>query len=101
MTVVSGRFGFPQPSRLWLRWGRLISFKGAVQTPPLKHLHAEFLAMVPRIEQHGQVYFRNVKCATTKEEYIAEMMRPAEEATRPRVSVAARTALGCSEMTPR
>lgn len=45
-----------------------------MKTPPLKDLHAEFLTIVPRIEQHGQVQFRNVKCPTAKEECIAEMI---------------------------
>ena len=45
-----------------------------MKTPFLQPLHAEFLAIVPRIEQHGQVHFRNLKCPTTKEECIAEMI---------------------------
>jgi hypothetical protein len=33
-----------------------------------------FLQLLPRIRQHGQVYFRDIKCPTTKEEMIAEML---------------------------
>src|SRR5688500_3242895 len=32
-----------------------------------------FLAILPRIERHGRVYFRHVRCASTKEECLAEM----------------------------
>jgi hypothetical protein len=39
----------------------------------LEHLHRSFLAIVPRIAAHGNVYFRNVRCASTKEECLAEM----------------------------
>ena len=38
------------------------------------HLHASFLAMVPRIVTHGQVYFRFVKCPVQREDCIAEMV---------------------------
>jgi hypothetical protein len=37
------------------------------------HLHATFLAILPRIELHGQIYFRHVKCPDRKEEVLAEM----------------------------
>jgi len=36
------------------------------------NLHAEFLAVLERIERHAQVYFRHVKCPHRKEEMIAE-----------------------------
>ena len=36
-------------------------------------LHARFLAILPRIERHGEVYFRHVKCPHRKEELLAEM----------------------------
>src|SRR5262249_27032019 len=45
-----------------------------VKTPSLEHLHAEFLAIVPRIEKHGEVYFRFIRCSVSKEECIAEMV---------------------------
>jgi hypothetical protein len=41
---------------------------------PLEHLHAAFLAIVPRIERHGEVYFRHVRCPHRKADYIAEMV---------------------------
>jgi hypothetical protein len=40
----------------------------------LRHLHATFLAMVPRIVTHGQVYFRHLKCPLQREDAIAEMV---------------------------
>jgi hypothetical protein len=36
-------------------------------------LHASFLAILPRIEEHGRVYFRHLKCDHRKEEALAEM----------------------------
>ena len=41
-------------------------------TPPAA-LHARFLAILPRIEQHGRVYFRHVRCPHAKEELLAEL----------------------------
>jgi hypothetical protein len=44
--------------------------------PPadLAHLHTVFLAdFLPRVEQHGRVYFRHIKCSQQKEELLAEM----------------------------
>jgi len=38
------------------------------------HLHASFLALLPRIEAHGRVVFRRVPCASRREEAIAEMV---------------------------
>jgi len=37
-------------------------------------LQTAFLHILPRIEQHGQVYFRNLKCSVSREEAIAEMV---------------------------
>jgi hypothetical protein len=36
-------------------------------------LHASFLAILPRIERHGQVYFRHLACPDKREEALAEM----------------------------
>jgi hypothetical protein len=36
-------------------------------------LHALFLVALPRIERHGRVYFRNVRCPDKKEDLLAEM----------------------------
>jgi hypothetical protein len=35
-------------------------------------LHVAFVALLPRIERHGAVYFRHVKDPSRKEELIAE-----------------------------
>src|SRR4051794_37011919 len=48
---------------------------GPVNTPfspaALAHLHATFLTQVlPRVERHGRVYFRHVKCPDRKEELL-------------------------------
>lgn len=37
-------------------------------------LHARFEALLPRIQRHGEVYFRDVKCPVKKADYIAEMV---------------------------
>jgi hypothetical protein len=37
-------------------------------------MHAGFLAIVPRIEAHGRVYFRYVRCPDRREDAIAEMV---------------------------
>lgn len=38
------------------------------------NLHARFQALLPRIERHGEVYFRGVKCGAKRADYIAEMV---------------------------
>ena len=45
--------------------------------PPIDRLQATFMALVPRIETHGRVYFRNVKCPHKKQDAIAEMVAQA------------------------
>lgn len=45
----------------------------AGQTHALEHLHAAFLTLVPRIETHGRIYFRHLRCAHRREEALAEM----------------------------
>jgi hypothetical protein len=47
---------------------------GLLPTNPPAPLHVVFLAILPRIERHGSVYFRYVKDACRKEEFIAEMV---------------------------
>jgi hypothetical protein len=44
------------------------------QAPPVASLHAAFLAIVPRIELHGQVYFRHVRCPHRRADCVAEMV---------------------------
>jgi hypothetical protein len=39
----------------------------------VRALHATFLAILPRITEHGKVYFRHLKCPHAKEETLAEM----------------------------
>jgi hypothetical protein len=36
-------------------------------------LHSCFLRFLPRIEEHGRVYFRHVRCRATRDEALAEM----------------------------
>jgi len=40
----------------------------------LVQLHEHFLAIVPRIKLHGTIYFRDVKSAEKKEDFIQEMI---------------------------
>jgi hypothetical protein len=42
--------------------------------PPAAPLQVVFLAMLPRIERHGQIYFRHVRNAGLREEFVAEMV---------------------------
>ena len=46
----------------------------AERTPssPLEHLQAAFLSILPRIERHGRVYFRGLRCPHTRDDAIAE-----------------------------
>jgi hypothetical protein len=37
-------------------------------------LHASFLKILPRIETHGRIFFRHLKCRETRAECIAEMV---------------------------
>ena len=37
-------------------------------------LQASFLALLPRIESQARIYFRGIKCATKKADYIAEVV---------------------------
>ena len=44
------------------------------QPPPSPQaLHAHFLAILPRILEHGCIYFRHLKCPHRKEEALAEV----------------------------
>jgi hypothetical protein len=42
--------------------------------PSLASLQAAFLAILPHIERHGRVYFRQVKCPAHKADAIGEMV---------------------------
>ena len=37
-------------------------------------LHARFLALLPRIEAHAKIYFRDVRCSSTRADRIAEVV---------------------------
>jgi hypothetical protein len=43
-------------------------------TTRLRALQLAFLAILPRIERHGRVYFRHVRCPDRKADAIAEMV---------------------------
>ena len=40
--------------------------------PTIEALHAHFLAVLPRIETHARIYFRNLSCPHHKEEAVQE-----------------------------
>jgi hypothetical protein len=40
---------------------------------PITDLQGRFLALLPRIERHGRVYFRHLRCAHRQEEMLQEM----------------------------
>jgi hypothetical protein len=40
----------------------------------LAALHRRFLSLLPRIELHGRIYFRGLKCDLKKEDLIAELV---------------------------
>jgi hypothetical protein len=42
--------------------------------PRVAALHAHFLSLVPRIELHGRIYFRGLKCRFRQEDLIAELV---------------------------
>jgi hypothetical protein len=41
---------------------------------PDSAVQAQFLALLPRLQRHGQLYFRHLKCPGRKEEAIQEML---------------------------
>src|SRR5262245_42746063 len=43
-------------------------------TARLRTLHPAFLSILPRIERHGRVYFRHVRCPDRKADAIGEMV---------------------------
>jgi hypothetical protein len=38
------------------------------------NLHLAFLSILPRIERHGRIYFRHVRCPNVKADAVAEMV---------------------------
>ena len=59
----------------------------------LSHLHAAFLAILPRIELHARVYFRGLKCPHRKadavQETLADVSVPRTAEGAPRSALAA------------
>ena len=49
-------------------------FPSALPTNPAGNLQARFLVLLPRVELHGRVYFRHLKCAESRREAVAEMV---------------------------
>jgi hypothetical protein len=49
-------------------------FMSAFLSPSLADLQDRFVAIIPRITAHGQVYFRDVKCPGKKDDGLAEMI---------------------------
>ena len=43
-------------------------------TPSIEGLHAGFLAILPRVELHTQVFFRHLKCPHRKEDAVQEVV---------------------------
>ncbi len=42
--------------------------------PPLSHLHAAFVSILPRIELHAHVYFRGIRCPQRKADAVQETL---------------------------
>ena len=60
----------------------------AQATGHLTALHASFLLILPRIELHGRIYFRSIKCRSRRAEAIQEMRSLAWKRFSPIPSVA-------------
>jgi hypothetical protein len=50
-----------------------VSPKRPVPAPALVNLQTPFISIRPRIQKHGEVYFRHVRCPHQKEDLISEM----------------------------
>ena len=37
-------------------------------------LHVAFVALLPRIALHGEIYFRHIRCPFTRDDLVAEMI---------------------------
>ena len=44
------------------------------QADAIRTLQRRFLTLLPRIEVHGRIHFRHVKCPIQREEVVAEMV---------------------------
>src|ERR1700682_2917084 len=59
--------------RLW-RFIPVIPSTDSFLIPPIDHLHTRFQALIPRIEMHARIYFRDLKCQAKKDDAIADMI---------------------------
>jgi hypothetical protein len=50
----------------------MIGFPSAPNTTSPNHLHAEFLTLVPKLQMHAMIHFRDVRCADEKADKVAE-----------------------------
>jgi hypothetical protein len=50
----------------------MIASADSFHPPSLDHLHAAFLALVPRIETHAGIVFRGVHCPDTRADLVSE-----------------------------
>ena len=44
-----------------------------LRQPTLEQLQCDFLKLLPRIQRHAEISFRQVRCAHQKDEYLAEV----------------------------
>jgi hypothetical protein len=51
-----------------------VSRRVSSRNSSLDHLQRTFLAIVPRIEAHGRIYFRHESCPGTRDDRVAEMV---------------------------
>jgi len=52
----------------------IASLKSVRTNPAQQTLHTRFLAIAPRIELHGRIFFRHVKCPHKRADFIADMI---------------------------
>ena len=45
----------------------------AAHVPLMEEMHARFLLLLPRVELHGRIYFRHLRCPHKKADAIQEM----------------------------
>ena len=51
-----------------------LSTKPESPAPSIDQLHAEFLAILPRVETHAQIHFRHLRCADKRADAVAEVI---------------------------
>src|SRR5258705_5126083 len=52
----------------------IASFPAVRAIPAIQTLHDKFLAILPRIERHGRIYFRHVRRSQRKQDLLSEML---------------------------